>query len=53
MSLTMLLASAVPLIFIVCVIILVVIACFYFAAKRKYKQKVDAIASQTKWLRFL
>ena len=40
----------VPLIAIACVIALVVIACFYFAAKRKYKQKVDAIASQTKRL---
>lgn len=45
-----LIASTVPLIFIACVIILVVIVCFYFAAKRKYKQKVDAIASQTKRL---
>ena len=42
--------STAPLIFIACVIIFVVIACFYFAAKRKYKQKVDAIASQTKQL---
>lgn len=40
--------STAPL--IACVIILVVIVCFYFAAKRKYKQKVDAIASQTKRL---
>ena len=32
------------------VIILVVIACIYFATKRKYKQKVDAMASQTKQL---
>ena len=39
-----------PLIAIACVITLVVIACFYFAAKRKYKQKVDAIALQTKRL---
>lgn len=36
-----LIASTVPFIFI---------ACFYFAAKRKYKQKVDAIALQTKRL---
>lgn len=45
-----LIASTVPLIFIACVIILVVIACFYFVAKRKDKQKVDAIALQTKRL---
>lgn len=43
---------------IACVIIFVVIACFYFAAKRKYKQKVDTIASQTKrmldiWMNYL
>lgn len=35
---------------IACVIILVVITCFYFAIKRKFKQKVDAIALQTKRL---
>lgn len=37
-------------IFIACVITFVIIACFYFVTKRKYKQKVDAIASQTKRL---
>jgi hypothetical protein len=40
--------STAPL--IACVITLVVIACFYFAAKRKYKLKVDAVALQTKRL---
>lgn len=37
-------------ILIACIIILVVIACNNSASRRKYKQKVDAIASQTKRL---
>ena len=36
------------LVAIACVIALVAIACFYFASKRKYKQKVDAVAANTK-----
>ena len=43
-------SSSSPLIFIACVITLVVIACFYYAAKRKFKQKVDAIAAKTRLL---
>lgn len=35
---------------IACVITFLVIACFYYTAKRKFKQKVDAIALQTRRL---
>ena len=44
------LSSIVPLVIIACVIVFLVIACFYFAAKRKYKQKVDDIFLQIKRL---
>lgn len=43
-------SSTAPLIFVACVITFVVISCFYYTAKRKYKHKVDAITSQTKRL---
>ena len=42
-------SSSAPLILIACIIIaVVIIACFNAASKRKYKQKVDAVAAQTK-----
>ena len=40
-----------PLIVIGCIIIIaVIIACLNFVLKRKYKHKVDAVASKTKQL---
>ena len=46
-----LIASSAPLIFIACIIVAVVIvACFNAASKRKFKQKVDAVAAKTKQL---
>lgn len=44
-------SSSAPLILIACIIIaVVIIACFNAASKRKYKQKVDAVAVKTKQL---
>ncbi len=42
---------SISLIVIGCIIIIaVIIACLNFASKRKYKQKVDAVATKTKQL---
>lgn len=43
-------SSSAPFILIACIITFVVIACLYFTAKRKFKQKVDAVAAKTKQL---
>ncbi|MBP5400947.1 MAG: hypothetical protein J6Y35_04885 [Bacteroidales bacterium] len=41
-----------PLIIIGCIIIIaLIIACLNVASKRKYKQKVDAVAAETKQLK--
>lgn len=45
-----LVSSAASLIAIACIITFVVIACLYFTAKRKFKQKVDAVAAKTRQL---
>jgi hypothetical protein len=44
-------SATAPLIVIGCIIIIaLIIACTNFASKRKYKQKVDAVAAETKQL---
>lgn len=45
-------SATAPLIVIGCIIIIaLIIACTNFASKRKYKQKVDAVAAETKQLK--
>lgn len=44
-------SASAPLVIIACIIVaVVIIACFNAASKRKYKQKVDAVAAKTKQL---